>query len=447
MIFKRSKEKEKVNVDDNGYGIKSVKLTIEGLESLLASIYSNPISDIKHLDEYGESVKQYTPSYYHDRISRIVEEVNSLILKLHGLARDMERSKGKYRSGELSTHMIAGIERSKHTLISVIRSYQQLSIEYNYASLKDLHQGIQSLQSSIAKMLKSIGDAAGSHRRVLYEFFPKEAKALKDILLSLKGKEDEISSIERLVKERLDAIEYCMNLIAKVKGLYIECKGIEESIVVVNSRLNELKSKERDLLDAIVEIDNDQEYRVMRGTQDEYKYRYSILLNDLGRAIARISRAINKYSYEIGFSREEMYVLERITSNTEDIMNIDEDRLIAILRKVYEALYSGRIQTKDNEKVAKNILALIEDMNEYIVEIRKYSDLLNSVDSRITKYTTKLYELNKMLEYTRKDIKESEDILLSYTKSLESLKVSIDNNMKEIKNKADIILARDTVIV
>ncbi len=445
MIFKRSKDKEKVNVDDASYEVKSVRLTIEELEGILARIYSNSISDI--ISVYGESVKQYTPSYYHDRVSRIVDEANSLILELHRLARDMERSKGKYRSNELSAHMIAGIERSKHTLISVMSSCKQLSMEYNHVSLKELHQGIQSLQSSIARILKSIGDAAGSHRRILYEFFPKEAKALKDTLLNLKGKEDEIYGIERSVKERLDTIEYCMNLITKVKSSYAECKGIEESIALVNSRLDELRSKERDLIAAIAEIDGDQEYRVMRGMQDEYKRMYSMLLNDLSEAIAKISRAINKYSYEIGFSREEMHILERVTSDTEAIISVDEDRMIAILRKVYEALHSGRIQMKDNEKDAKNILALIEGMNKYTMEMRRYKDLLNSVDSRITKYTTKMYELNTMLESTRKDIKETEDRLLSYTRSLESLNESRGNYINEIKNKVSIILAKDAVIV
>jgi predicted nucleic acid-binding Zn-ribbon protein len=445
LIFKRSKDKERVNVDDSSYEVKSARLTIEELEGILARIYSNSISDI--ISVYGDSVKQYTPSYYHDRISRIVDETNSLILELHRLARDMERSKGKYRSSELSTNMIASIERSKHTLISVISSGKQLSMEYNHGSLRDLHQGIQSLQSSIARILKSIGDAAGSHRRILYEFFPKEAKTLKDTLLSLKGKEDEMYSIERLVKERLDTIEYCMNLIAKVKSSYMECKVIEESIAVFSSRLDELRSKERDILATIAEIDSNQEYKVMRGMQDEYKHRYSMLLNDLSEDIAKISRAINKYSYVIGFSREEMYMLERVTSDTESIMNVDKDEVVTILRKVYEALYSGRIQMKDSERYAKNVLALIDSISKYIVELRKYKNLLDDIESRITKYTTRLHELNTMLESTRKDIKEAEDRILSYSRSLESLKGSIGNDINEIKNKASIILAKDAVIV
>jgi DNA-binding ferritin-like protein len=274
---------------DNDF--KSIRLTIEEIEDLLARIDNSSISNITSV--YGESVRQYTPSYYHDRISKIVDEVNSLIRELHELARDMERSKGKYKSSELSTHIIATIERSKHTLISVISSSKQLSVEYNYRSLRDLHQGILSLQSSITKIL--------------------------------------------------DTIERCINLISKVKSSYKEYKGIEESIAAVNSRLDELRSKERDILAAIAEIDDDHEYKLMRKMQDKYKHRYSMLLNDLSKAIAKIARAINKYSYEIGFSREEMPILERVTGNTEDIMNIDKDKLIAILRKVYEALYTSRI--------------------------------------------------------------------------------------------------------
>jgi DNA-binding ferritin-like protein len=390
LIFKRSKESIDVDGSKSDNDFKSIRLTIEEIEDLLARIYSNSISDI--ISVYGESVRQYTPSYYHDRISKIVDEVNSLIRELHELARDMERSKGKYKSSELSTHIIATIERSKHTLISVISSSKQLSVEYNYRSLRDLHQGILSLQSSIAKILKSIGDAAGSHRRVLYEFFPKEAKALKDILLSLKGKEDEMHSMERLIKERLDTIERCINLISKVKSSYKEYKGIEESIAAFNSRLDELRSKERDILAAIAEIDDDHDYKLMREMQDKYKHRYSMLLNDLSKAIAKIARAINKYSYEIGFSREEMLILERVTGNTEDIMNIDKDKLIAILRKVYEALYTSRIQMKDSDKDAKNILMLIDGIDGYIIEL-KYNDALNDLNSRMAKYTTKLHEL------------------------------------------------------
>ncbi len=428
---------------DNDF--KSIRLTIEEIEDLLARIDNSSISNITSV--YGESVRQYTPSYYHDRISKIVDEVNLLILELHELARDMERSKGKYKSSELSTHIIATIERSKHTLISVISSSKQLSVEYNYRSLRDLHQGILSLQSSIAKILKSIGDAAGSHRRVLYEFFPKEAKALKDILLSLKGKEDEMHSMERLIKERLDTIERCINLISKVKSSYKEYKGIEESIATVNSRLDELRSKERDILAAIAEIDDDHDYKLMREMQDKYKHRYSMLLNDLSEAIAKIARAINKYSYEIGFSREEMSILERVTGNTEDIMNIDKDKLIAILRKVYEALYTSRIQMKDSDKDAKNILMLIDGIDGYIIELKKYNDALNDLNSRMAKYTTKLHELKILLDSTRRDIKDAEDKLLSYTRSLESLSVSIDKDMNGIKNIIDIVLAKDTVIV
>jgi predicted nucleic acid-binding Zn-ribbon protein len=445
LIFKRSKESIDVDDSKSDNDFKSIRLTIEEIEDLLARIYSNSISDI--ISVYGESVRQYTPSYYHDRISKIVDEVNSLIRELHELARDMERSKGKYKSGELSTHIIATIERSKHTLISVISSSKQLSVEYNYRSLRDLHQGILSLQSSIAKILKSIGDAAGSHRRVLYEFFPKEAKALKDILLSLKGKEDEMHSMERLIKERLDTIERCINLISKVKSSYKEYKGIEESIAAFNSRLDELRSKERDILAAIAEIDDDHDYKLMREMQDKYKHRYSMLLNDLSKAIAKIARAINKYSYEIGFSREEMLILERVTGNTEDIMNIDKDKLIAILRKVYEALYTSRIQMKDSDKDAKNILMLIDGIDGYIIELKKYNDALNDLNSRMAKYTTKLHELKILLDSTRRDIKDAEDKLLSYTRSLESLSVSIDKDMNGIKNIIDIVLAKDTVIV
>jgi len=445
LIFKRSKESIDVDDSKSDNDFKSIRLTIEEIEDLLARIDNSSISNITSV--YGESVRQYTPSYYHDRISKIVDEVNLLILELHELARDMERSKGKYKSSELSTHIIATIERSKHTLISVISSSKQLSVEYNYRSLRDLHQGILSLQSSIAKILKSIGDAAGSHRRVLYEFFPKEAKALKDILLSLKGKEDEMHSMERLIKERLDTIERCINLISKVKSSYKEYKGIEESIATVNSRLDELRSKERDILAAIAEIDDDHDYKLMREMQDKYKHRYSMLLNDLSEAIAKIARAINKYSYEIGFSREEMSILERVTGNTEDIMNIDKDKLIAILRKVYEALYTSRIQMKDSDKDAKNILMLIDGIDGYIIELKKYNDALNDLNSRMAKYTTKLHELKILLDSTRRDIKDAEDKLLSYTRSLESLSVSIDKDMNGIKNIIDIVLAKDTVIV
>jgi predicted nucleic acid-binding Zn-ribbon protein len=445
LIFKRSKESINVDGSKSDNDFKSTRLTIEEIEGLLARIYNSSISNITSV--YGESVRQYTPSYYHDRISKIVDEVNSLIRELHELARDMERSKGKYKSSELSTHIIATIERSKHTLISVISSSKQLSVEYNYRSLRDLHQGILSLQSSITKILKSIGDAAGSHRRVLYEFFPKEAKALKDILLSLKGKEDEMHSMERLIKERLDTIERCINLISKVKSSYKEYKGIEESIAAVNFRLDELRSKERDILAAIAEIDDDHEYKLMREMQDKYKHRYSMLLNDLSKAIAKIARAINKYSYEIGFSREEMLILERVTGNTEDIMNIDKDKLIAILRKVYEALYTSRIQMKDSDKDAKNILMLIDGIDGYIIELKKYNDALNDLNSRMAKYTTKLHELKILLDSTRRDIKDAEDKLLSYTRSLESLSVSIDKDMNGIKNIIDIVLAKDTVIV
>jgi predicted nucleic acid-binding Zn-ribbon protein len=445
LIFKRSKESIDVDGSKSDNDFKSIRLTIEEIEDLLARIYSNSISDI--ISVYGESVRQYTPSYYHDRISKIVDEVNSLIRELHELARDMERSKGKYKSSELSTHIIATIERSKHTLISVISSSKQLSVEYNYRSLRYLHQGILSLQGSIAKILKSIGDAAGSHRRVLYEFFPKEAKALKDILLSLKGKEDEMHSMERLIKERLDTIERCINLISKVKSSYKEYKGIEESIAAFNSRLDELRSKERDILAAIAEIDDDHDYKLMREMQDKYKHRYSMLLNDLSKAIAKIARAINKYSYEIGFSREEMLILERVTGNTEDIMNIDKDKLIAILRKVYEALYTSRIQMKDSDKDAKNILMLIDGIDGYIIELKKHNDALNDLNSRMAKYTTKLHELKILLDSTRRDIKDAEDKLLSYTRSLESLSVSIDKDMNGIKNIIDIVLAKDTVIV
>jgi predicted nucleic acid-binding Zn-ribbon protein len=445
LIFKRSKESINVDGSKSDNDFKSTRLTIEEIEGLLARIYNSSISNITSV--YGESVRQYTPSYYHDRISKIVDEVNSLIRELHELARDMERSKGKYKSSELSTHIIATIERSKHTLISVISSSKQLSVEYNYRSLRDLHQGILSLQSSITKILKSIGDAAGSHRRVLYEFFPKEAKALKDILLSLKGKEDEMHSMERLIKERLDTIERCINLISKVKSSYKEYKGIEESIAAVNFRLDELRSKERDILAAIAEIDDDHEYKLMREMQDKYKHRYSMLLNDLSKAIAKIARAINKYSYEIGFSREEMLILERVTGNIEDIMNIDKDKLIAILRKVYEALYTSRIQMKDSDKDAKNILMLIDGIDGYIIELKKYNDALNDLNSRMAKYTTKLHELKILLDSTRRDIKDAEDKLLSYTRSLESLSVSIDKDMNGIKNIIDIVLAKDTVIV
>jgi predicted nucleic acid-binding Zn-ribbon protein len=445
LIFKRSKESINVDGSKSDNDFKSIRLTIEEIEDLLARIDNSSISNITSV--YGESVRQYTPSYYHDRISKIVDEVNSLIRELHELARDMERSKGKYKSSELSTHIIATIERSKHTLISVISSSKQLSVEYNYRSLRDLHQGILSLQSSITKILKSIGDAAGSHRRVLYEFFPKEAKALKDILLSLKGKEDEMHSMERLIKERLDTIERCINLISKVKSSYKEYKGIEESIAAFNFRLDELRSKERDILAAIAEIDDDHEYKLMREMQDKYKHRYSMLLNDLSKAIAKIARAINKYSYEIGFSREEMLILERVTGNTEDIMNIDKDKLIAILRKVYEALYTSRIQMKDSDKDAKNILMLIDGIDGYIIELKKYNDALNDLNSRMAKYTTKLHELKILLDSTRRDIKDAEDKLLSYTRSLESLSVSIDKDMNGIKNIIDIVLAKDTVIV
>gem|GEM_PF-1329288 len=445
MIFKRSKESIDVDNNKSDNDFKSVRLTIEEIEDLLVRIDSSSISDI--ISIYGESVRQYAPSYYHDRISRIVDGVNSLILELHELARDMERSKGKYKSSELSTHIITTIERSKHTLISVISSSKQLSVEYNYRSLRDLHQGILSLQSSIAKILKSIGDAAGSHRRVLYEFFPREAKTLKDILLSLKDKEDDIRNMERLIKERLDTVERCINLIAKIKSSYKEYKGIEDSIAVVNSRLDELRSKERDILAAIAEIDNDNEYRLMREIQDKYKHSYSMLLNDLSGAIAKIARAINKYSYEIGFTREEMSILERVTGNTEDIMNIDKDKLIAILRKVYEALYTSRIRMKDSDKDAKNILMLIDSIDGYIIKLKKYNDALDGLNSRIAKYTTKLHELKILLDSTRRDIKDAEDRLLSCTRSLESLSVSINKDMNEIKNIIDIILAKDTVIV
>jgi hypothetical protein len=101
---------------------------------------------------------------------------------------------------------------------------------------------------------------------------------------------------------------------------------------------------------------------------------------------------------------------------------------------------------KDSDKDAKNILMLIDGIDGYIIELKKYNDALNDLNSRMAKYT-KLHELKILLDSTRRDIKDAEDKLLSYTRSLESLSVSIDKDMTGIKNIIDIVLAKDTVIV
>ncbi len=446
ILFRKGKKDSDKDVKSNytNNNVSACKLNLLQLHELLQSIvggrYDDIHSKVDNVIGYNDSiiVDKYHTKYYHDEVSMHIDKINKLLHELHRSAIAIERSKGKYKSSELTAQLISLIDRSRSTVASVISNVSKHIDTYAYIeglSLKEYYNYVYNLYDSVRRILNNIGNVLGVHRRILYEFFPKEAKELKEILSQLKQEEELLAGILKSIKDRIDYVEDTLNLAMKIKKAREEYDSISIKMVELSARIKDLNLKEQETSNIIASINSNANYTSLVKLYYEYKQRHDSLLGEVDMMILKTSRVMGKYAYEVGFSKEEMLILNNISSNIASIVDVDTHVFKHMLNKVYDAIKNDRIQVKDKEKDGKNIATLLASIDDQVNRLREYNDNLNGLSLEIARYSNRLSELNTTLQGIKNERMEYESVFTHNSTLLDSLGSEIDKDLRRLEER------------
>ncbi len=447
ILFRKCKKDSDKDVksDYADNNVSACKLNLLQLHELLQSIIEGRYDDIRRkadhvIGGYNDNIiiNKYYTKYYHDEVSIYVDKINKLLHELHRSAIAIERSKGRYKSSELTEQLISLIDRSRSTVTSVISNVSKYLDTHEYierVSLKEYYNYVYNLHDNVRRILNNIGDVVGVHRRILYEFFPKETKELKEILSQLKQEEELLAGIVKNIKDRIDDVEDSLNLTIKIKRTREEYNSISIKISELSARIKDLNLKEEEVSSIIASINCDANYTSLVKIYNEYKQKYDSSLGEVGMMISKISRVMSKYAYEVGFSKEEMLILNNISGSIANIVDVDTHVFKYMLNKASNAIKNGKIQVKDKEKDGKNIAILLANIDNYVNTLREYNNNLNKLSMEITRYSNRLSELNTTLQSIKSERMEYENAFMHHTILLDSLSSYIDTDMRRLEEK------------
>ena len=415
-----------------------------------------------------ESVETVTTEQKHITISevdKIIAEIKSLRLeKLLNQAQSMRASFIERRASiigiiyqlegddlkldDVDIHLKIQIKREKSVVISGIK--KETSIDLVKVGT---YQDVIDLNSTVAKMLKRIGDILGKNTKVMHGFARKYSSKLKNNLRVMTSEQENLQKIvdnhdkfESDSNEALNASKY----ISKSK---IEVQTKKKMITEIENKLREDQKKIEQLNHDIKKLKSQKEYQEFIKTKSDIGALSSdefTIKNLIDLQFSKISRPLGKYSYISAFEKPLKKLMGRLIENPTDvIMPENKDSVIQILEAVNKAVISGSISVKDSEKSVQQIRETIGSIDEFITQKRKFLEKKESLEKKLDAFDfTEIQNKEKILSETIGLKNESESNLANLKNDINDAEKRIPRlisdteiKLKEISGKK--LLLRD----
>lgn len=285
-------------------------------------------------------------------------------------------------------------------------------------------------------LLNRLGEMGGSRRRILHSFFGRHVKVLKAELEML---DKEVKKLNELIDEHINktsVLSECRQRVERISYVMNEKGGYAEKLKVSEEELESLRSGEEELVRKIGELKKTPEFNAyLKDKEELMKMNGNIneLLYDVNMSFSRISRPVNKYTYEVGLDKESNYLLQSIMENPVNLMDDTKvDKVAEALNKVREGMEKGRITTKNPEKDIENINTLIGNLHDYVRLYKDYNAATAELRGKTSGIDKKLETMRDELQNIRDAIQQKESYLKDYSKSINSAKSTIDDELRKI---------------
>ncbi|GBC72907.1 hypothetical protein HRbin04_00302 [archaeon HR04] len=357
---------------------------------------------------------------------KIARRFNQHIDSLKGVSEGLRRRAVR---DELTLQLKGIVERARDTITNVIVEVCKPLPEPE--GINDI-----ALTSDKAKrMLNRIGDALGSHRRILYEFFPAEARALKDILMAMKRDVDVLDSIAKSIDEHASSHSRCRDRIVRLMQMKQEINTFNAKMNGMREELDTLEEKKVEVKRMREAILKSSEYIELERIISNARIEYDRLLADVARDFSRLGRAISKYAYEIGFEEEEYEMLKAVMDEPTRLRDVDVDVMRDVLGRLGDGIASGRLHLKNPEKDIENVHSLMDRLEYYINKCKEYEGIISIYSERIMPYKDRLKIIDGDLEHVEREMGRVRGMLEEYGKRVDSLKSAMDVEVQQLTDE------------
>ncbi|GIU71856.1 MAG: hypothetical protein KatS3mg003_1335 [Candidatus Nitrosocaldaceae archaeon] len=364
----------------------------------------------------------------------IIEDIKSVINPINAIGEEINTI--KLSKHELATQYISAMNNAKRNLLSVIKS-----INKNIPEINDIND-LDNAKKQISSILSKLGEVAGSHRRIIYELFPSQAKKLKAELEKLQEYSDELNRLLDNYKERITILEGSKAKIAEIIKADKELVKIKEDKDSIEKSIKALDEKEASLAKELSEAEKDQGYIKYKELLDNIKKEYNKLLSDLSRSLSSISRAINKYDYTLGIDKTRKQLLTSIIKRPSNIANIDAKLLSSLFDDIIKAIRDSKIQLKSPEKDISNLEELRDRLAMYVSNAREYEIKIKEIEQKMKPLHANITRLKDDLARVRNDINQLKSKSIEYTNRIKELEDLIENNINKIRDELEKLMLK-----
>jgi len=345
------------------------------------------------------------------------------------------------RKVEISTEHVAEqylpvINGAKETLLVAI----QKETSEELPEIKSFDD-VLTLRERANRLLNRLGDTSGSHRRVIHNFFGKHSKVLKFQLGLLDKEVKRLNEIIDGYKEKTSALSECSASISKISAALKESSELAWKSEETKNELKALKAKEAELVKRVDDLKNTESFATYKLDVEELarvKKDAESVLSEINAAFSRISRPLNKYTYEVGLDKESSYLVQSVM---EDPLKLVQDakveHLTGVINKVKEAIRQNKIVVKNPEKDMENMSALIANMQQYIDAYKVHYAKMQALVAKTSPIDTELDKLRSELERNRGDVAQKESFLNDYAEKVEHAKSTISSELNSITERID----------
>jgi len=392
-----------------------------------------------------ESVETVTTEQKHITISevdKIIAEIKSLRLeKLLNQAQSMRTNFIERRASilgiifqlegddlkldDVDVHLKIQIKRQKSVVISGIK--KETSIDLVKVGT---YQDVIDLNSTVAKMLKRIGDILGKNSKIMHGFARKYSSKLKNNLQVMTSEQENLQKIvDNHDKFESDSNE-ALNASESISKSKIEIQTKKKMITEIENKLRENQKKIEQLNLDIKKLKSQKEYQEFIKTKSDIgalSSDESTIKNLIDLQFSKISRPLGKYSYISAFEKPLKKLMGRLIEDPIDvIMPENKDSVIQILEAVNKAVISGSVSVKDSEKSVQQIRETIGMIDEFITQKRKFLGKKESLEKKLDAFDfTEIQNKERILSETTGQKNESES-------NLANLKNDINDAEKRI---------------
>ncbi len=268
--------------------------------------------------------------------------------------------------------------------------------------------------------MTKLGEVTGSHRRVIYELFPTQAKRLKSELERLKEDSERLNSIVDDYNERVLIFKKSKERIASITNAEREIARVEEERQDLALKIKTAKTKEDHIIKRLEEARGDREYTNNITLLNKLKDEYKALLYDLNQSYSNITRVINKYDYTLGIEKVKRGILlkmDKPSTITSDELPI----LTELLNDILKSIRDSRIELKNAEKAISNLEGLIRRLPDYIVKAKEYEQSIDDAINRVRPLDDGIKRFEHDLNIIRSEIEMLNARDREYTNRVEEL--------------------------